>query len=344
MLPSSSNIWVFGHVHGYTDNSKILFEFIQKNNPEINAVWLTQTRGAIDSLTDGKFYYKFSLKGIYYTFIAKNFIYATGSSDISPLVPLYGRHLYQLWHGWPIKKLGVTSPETYPSPAPLAKMLMTKLLAKKFKQYKLVFCHDSITKDILTEAFLLNAEQCSVTGWPRFDHKRKIELESKTNNKNCLTILYAPTWHTDETTSKNLQDLTSPKFITFLEKHNYQLLIKLHPLEKVTNTFKSKNIKLIKDGEAIEQYLAQSTIFISDFSSLLVDASITKPVYLFGTNLDDYKLNRGINSQYIQVYNDSFNHNAEQLINAIESNSVADFSVSLETNTCSRIIDKIKLI
>ena len=38
------NIWVFGgrEGHQYDDNSRYLFEYVNKNHPEINSIWLCE--------------------------------------------------------------------------------------------------------------------------------------------------------------------------------------------------------------------------------------------------------------------------------------------------------------
>ena len=44
ILPKDENIWLFGAWFGekYADNSKYLFEYVNKNLPSVRAIWLTK--------------------------------------------------------------------------------------------------------------------------------------------------------------------------------------------------------------------------------------------------------------------------------------------------------------
>ena len=42
----NSNIWLFGSWNGesYSDNSKFFFEYVVKNHPTINPIWITKSK------------------------------------------------------------------------------------------------------------------------------------------------------------------------------------------------------------------------------------------------------------------------------------------------------------
>jgi len=44
-VPKKKNLWIFGAWQGnaYADNAKYLFKYVNQNNPEITAVWLTRS-------------------------------------------------------------------------------------------------------------------------------------------------------------------------------------------------------------------------------------------------------------------------------------------------------------
>ena len=50
LVPKKKGIWIFGAWKGkkYGDNSKYLFEYINKNVTEIRPIWLTRNRQAFD--------------------------------------------------------------------------------------------------------------------------------------------------------------------------------------------------------------------------------------------------------------------------------------------------------
>ena len=49
LIPKKKNLWLFGawQARLYADNSKYLFEYINSNHQEINAVWLTREKSVV---------------------------------------------------------------------------------------------------------------------------------------------------------------------------------------------------------------------------------------------------------------------------------------------------------
>ena len=68
LLPKNKNVWIFGSWFGekYADNSKALFEFVNKHDKEILAVWLTQSKTVFRDLNQKglNVYYTYSLFGL----------------------------------------------------------------------------------------------------------------------------------------------------------------------------------------------------------------------------------------------------------------------------------------
>lgn len=53
LFPKNKNLWVFGAWFGdkYADNCKYMFEYMNKNHPEIKIVWLTRNKKIVDKLS-----------------------------------------------------------------------------------------------------------------------------------------------------------------------------------------------------------------------------------------------------------------------------------------------------
>ena len=51
-LPKNKNIWVFGSWFGekYADNSRALFEFVNKHDEKIETIWLTESKKVFNNL------------------------------------------------------------------------------------------------------------------------------------------------------------------------------------------------------------------------------------------------------------------------------------------------------
>ncbi|MGD9488985.1 MAG: CDP-glycerol glycerophosphotransferase family protein [Calditrichaceae bacterium] len=51
-VPRNKNLWIFGAWFGerYSDNSRYVFEYINKNEPSIKAVWLSRKKEVFDEV------------------------------------------------------------------------------------------------------------------------------------------------------------------------------------------------------------------------------------------------------------------------------------------------------
>lgn len=89
-LPKNKNVWIFGSWFGKkcSDNSKALFEYVNNNDKEIFAVWLTQSKTVFNELKQKglNVYYTYSLFGYYYSAIARYVFVSTGMHDVNRFV------------------------------------------------------------------------------------------------------------------------------------------------------------------------------------------------------------------------------------------------------------------
>lgn len=107
MIPKNKNLWIFGAWFGdkYADNSKYLFEYVNKNKPEIRAIWVTRNENTYKLVKKEGYevYFKNSLKGFLYSSLAGVGIISNAFNDIPYTT---GRmKIVQLWHGTPLKKI-----------------------------------------------------------------------------------------------------------------------------------------------------------------------------------------------------------------------------------------------
>jgi CDP-glycerol glycerophosphotransferase len=111
LVPKNEKVWIFGSYHGVRDidNSWHLFNFVTKNMPQIKAVWLTKEKTIIRKIraSGGCAYHFLSLRGIYYSMVAKVGIMCFRWSDLPFSFFLFSNRscLIQLWHGTPLKSL-----------------------------------------------------------------------------------------------------------------------------------------------------------------------------------------------------------------------------------------------
>ncbi len=340
IIPTKSTFWVFGHQHGYTDNAKLLFEYIRFTDENVTPIWLFNASENPSDYPDGSVY-KYSIKGIYIQLRAKVFFISTGMQDVGAFVPYFNRDIYVLWHGWPIKKILLHSPESYPSHNSLIKKATIILYRLQMAKYRAIFCHDEEMSKLFISAFQVNEKKCVVTGWPRLDKSYFQQIEKKRVSRK-KQIFYAPTWHSDKAiTINNLKNIYSLPMIRYLEKNGISLIIKLHPLDRdleCSISLHHKNITFTK--KPAQSLIEVSDVFISDYSSLIIDAYLLKnvQVILFGSNLNQYIIERGIYDDFLTIYQNHFINNTNGLIQQLKSN----YQLSVpQIKTCENSLENI---
>ena len=107
-IPKKDYIWVFGEWFGqnYSDNSKYMFEYLNATQPNIRSIWLTCNKSIFKTISNKGFevYNTYSLKGYYFSSIAKYIFVSTSIFDVNRFV-ISNSIKIQLWHGSPIKKI-----------------------------------------------------------------------------------------------------------------------------------------------------------------------------------------------------------------------------------------------
>ena len=294
LTPKLKNQWVIGHNHGFCDNAKLVAQEIAKNRKDIKLVWLKSDSGhnVDDNIISCS---KYSLLGVYYQITSKVFIVSTGINDIGRLTPYFGCYYFNLWHGWPIKKIGLDSKETSPSTTNAINNLYKFLYRRSNQRYSAFFCHNSAQAKVFQQAFGVAENKTIVTGWPRLKEVKSCKFAQLT---------FAPTWHTDSKTTVNLIDSVVMEFERQSELE--KLCVCLHPFDKGLITqlelkYKSNNITF-NCGDTMEN-VKKSKVVISDFSSTVIDAMVTYncEIILFHDNIKQYKNERGVYSEFYQI-------------------------------------------
>lgn len=220
-----------------------------------------------------------------------------------------GKRWVALWHGFPLKSLGLAS-------------LVNDEVATARNQLSYVFnerqaiCSYSILFNLLMGySFSITPDKFAITGMPRNDFLFKSDgvsnlksvLENYSQRK---VLLYAPTFRAskyDSTLSHgsrgfifdmpgfNLQSLDN-----YLDKNDILLLCKFHPYEANLPKINCRNICLIDDETFIQkgidfyEILNAVDILITDYSSLYFDfLLLDKPIIFTPVDLENYRQNKG---------------------------------------------------
>ncbi len=192
---------------------------------------------------------------------------------------------------------------------------------KMHNNYTNVMCVSNKTKEFYTKGFDIEEEKILPLGMPRVDYllgksgkiDKKVEnlLKTYPNLQEKKTILYVPTFRKGQNTY--IYDV-----IKAVDTEKYNLIIKLHPLEKAeidgnyTVSSKYKTYELLKIADYV----------ITDYSAVAFEACVlNKPVFFYLYDLKEYQQNRGLNINLKEEMPDSTFTNMNEIIDVIKNNT-----------------------
>ena len=251
-------------------------------------------------------------KAMYYLATSQVCIAESYCVPVSILKHKKSLKIIQIWHSsGAVKKFGYQCLDTEEGKSKKIAQLMCM-----HKNYDYVIAPSEITRQMFSEAFGIEKEKVIKLGLPRLEYitnpkydKSKEIYEAYPELKDKKVILYVPTFRK----GKNV-DL-SEIFNYPINKNEYKLIIKLHPLENanVPEEYlidsKYTSFDLIKIADYI----------ITDYSILSVEASLLeKPIFLYLYDLKEYNKNRGLNINLEQELKTFTSKNFNDIMRKIE--------------------------
>lgn len=286
LVPKDENIWIFGAWFGekYADNSKYMFEYVNKNHPEIRAIWLTK-KEETEELIKSKGYevYKtYSLKGYFYSSKSNYSFISVGAGDVNFFIP--AKNIINLWHGCPLKKIGFDDKITANYKHSLIKSFLKSIFgfSKQAMNHSRVISSSRTEAKNLSTAFNKRIENIIVTGLPRND----VFLNHKKSFKNNMRVIYMPTHRNEGELNVSKLFVNDIEMINErLKLHNIELYIKLHFYHMNQMNIKNySNIKAVHDKD-IEQdiysVVPDYDILITDYSSIFFDYLLSDNPIIF---------------------------------------------------------------
>ena len=293
------NIWIYGSWYGklYKDNSKYLFEDANRVAPEINHIWIYKDLEVLKSIPkEYQSIYAYSYEGFLIQLKARVFICTLNSSDFIPFFLTPNNIIIQLWHGSPLKNIGIDSRKT------IIRKLLDKIRFNTLDAYTLCLSPASIFDECFRSAFLLKQKNILRASYPRnkalfitekLRSKIRRSLGVKEDEK---LILYLPTHRSDGNNSILSDEVKKlHKYDSVLLDNKIKFIVKPH-------FYEWKNFESHQDLQAIKvlfdttidlyELLASSDALVTDYSSVFFDYELLgKPILIFPFDLDEYMKN-----------------------------------------------------
>lgn len=303
---------------GYGDNLKyIVEELLSRDIPSLKIIWLVKTKEEAKSLpnkvTPCK---KGSLKEFYHTATAGIWI------DNCRKIFTYKKKkqfYMQTWHGFALKRIE-KDVENH------LDLCYVELARKDSKAINVIISCSTFMENIYKNCFWYDGEVLTF-GAPRNDiiiHQNKSVIrkvkEAFSLEEDTKIILYAPTfrrYHSLEPYSVDYERLIQSCEERF--GGNFIVLVRLHPNIMYLAKDIGYNEKIINASAYpdMQELLVATDVLISDYSSLMFDYALSKkPVFLFATDIEEYKDDRNF---YFEIDKLPFilSQNNDELKNAI---------------------------
>jgi len=306
----------------FADNSRYFFLFLNKYKAEYGLtkiIWITRRDEIYGMLKEEGFDVAkaWSLKSIYYHLKAKYHVIDQAPEDINGYFS-FGSIRINLWHGFPLKKIGKYVDESSD------KSELMEILKGTFRNILHTgifsiggwsrFCLLATSKfsaEILGYAFNVGEPDIAIANYPRNDvlisdmdlfipedEKRIIDLANERKSRGYKVIVYLPTFR-DRTGTLLLnimdeQEMAS--FLSFLEENRILFITKFH----FANTFiqhadifgdinRSNTILNLPSSLDVYNLLKLSDMLITDYSSVYFDyLLLNRPILFYPYDLDCY--------------------------------------------------------
>ncbi|MDP3950451.1 CDP-glycerol glycerophosphotransferase family protein [Microbacterium sp.] len=314
--------WVFGCGAGIGDGALALWQLAQAEGHD--AVWLTSSaRERTDAAALGiRTISKSSLRGWWATARAGVLVVTHGLGDVNRYA-VAGGIVVQLWHGIPLKRIGLDSPATTQVPnvpgAGLLRRVVGLLYRRTAQRIRMLPAASDRSRGRLESAFALGDARVVVTGEPRVDVLSAGTDEERRQTASALLIeatgsipegarilLYAPTWR------DGADDVAVPtaaewvRIIALLEAQNAVLFVRSHPLGAgaYQPPLPSRRVRMLGSDLVADVTPALPGIdaLITDYSSLAYDVGLLRmPVLYLAPDAEEYARTRGFYGRYEDV-------------------------------------------
>ncbi|PFR92338.1 CDP-glycerol glycerophosphotransferase family protein [Priestia megaterium] len=291
LVPKNSKLLVLGSSRGQglSDNSKYFYLYLkslEKKNVQIHSYYfITKDKKTYSEAKDKDIIYMYSIKGLITLIRARHAIITHSLDDLVPFL-LGGKIIHQLWHGTPLKKIGLDSDSWGDSQfKDLAKQFLYKVFPYlNYMHCTYLYTSSEFVNNSMSTAFGIKSENIKPLGQPRNGYLLELVNDYSLWNegesiftKYEKIISWLPTHRgfSGKTITDMLNDYGFEKeeFNNRLKREGYLFVIKPHFVELQNLKEVFKDCENIWVYEQLDPYplINKTEILITDYSSILFD-------------------------------------------------------------------------
>jgi CDP-glycerol glycerophosphotransferase len=209
----------------------------------------------------------------------------------------------QLWHGIPLKRIGVLVPAAAKSRSSLPGRFSNAIRGKNHIYDLFISTSEYFTKNIFSKA--MRARSFIESGYPRNDIFFKEQLNgldlleadtqslqkiSEFQKNGFKSVLYAPTWDDPMGNAIKSGFLNLGNLSDFAQQHKILFVFKFHPSVRCAKEFGLfENIIYYDSVKDIQPLLKTTDILVTDYSSMYMDyLLLDRPIIFFPYNYEKY--------------------------------------------------------
>lgn len=337
-----NKIWIFSTWEGtkYSDSSRYLFEFANKNLPDIRCVWITKIQTVYDEVKNMGYevYLSNSREGEIIEKKAGVAICTHGIDDFGEHPQMLSAHIVCLWHGIVGMKQALATRSLHDNRL-LDFIANIKARVFSYTFSDLMVSTSEFDEKILRDQLLAHKDVVMV-GLPRndvFKHE-DISLYDVFNDSllekydiryGQRLIVYMPTYRGAIEGQKRLEriiaELTQNSTLNeYFSKSNTKLLMKMHYLTDTSNMVFSENIICLDDADVkcTQKLLSLCDTLITDYSSCAADFALTnRHIIFFAPDYMEYDLENGLTEEFKKILNKYKITSIHELVKEIQSGS-----------------------
>jgi len=322
LIPRRTTSWVFGCGVGIADGALALWNVAAAEGH--TAIWLVgSAREARDAASLGiPHARKRSLRGFWLTARAGVVVITHGFGDVNRYA-VSDAFVVQLWHGIPLKRIGLDSAETVRSGilprSRTVRAVVGRMYRGAARRIRVLPAASHLVRGRLESAFGLPDERVPVTGEPRVDVLSQGTPETRRSAARAAIaaaagetdpadrlVLYAPTWRDGASDPAVPSTEEWQRLVDVLSRHRAVLLVRSHPLGAGDYTPPFATERVLGLGSDVvpdvTPLLPGLDALVTDYSSLAFDAALVPlPVVFLAPDVDAYARTRGFYGSYADV-------------------------------------------